>query len=83
MTTDILLIFFFLRAFKAAVLGAVTKAFGLAKLIFFFILSKPETIVPDVHPKTTQSTFSPGNMLSATEVMFSDIFFKFSAVTGL
>ena len=62
MTTDILLIFFFLRAFKAAVLGAVTKAFGLAKLIFFFILSKPETIVPDVHPKTTQSTFSPGNM---------------------
>ena len=34
-TTDILLIFFFLRAFKAAVLGAVTNAFGLAILIFF------------------------------------------------
>ena len=49
-TIDILLIFFFFKAFKAAVLGAVTDASGFANLIFSLILSKPETIVPDVHP---------------------------------
>ncbi len=45
-TTDILLIFFFFKAFKAAVLGAVTEALGFARLIFFFILSYSDTIVP-------------------------------------
>ena len=43
-TTDILLIFFFLSALIAAVLGAVTNAFGLATLIFFLMLSKPEVM---------------------------------------
>ena len=32
-TTDILVIFFFFKAFKAAVLGAVTEALGFARLI--------------------------------------------------
>ena len=39
-----------LKAFKAAVMGVVTLAFGFALLISSFIFFEPIAIVPEVHP---------------------------------
>ena len=44
-----------LNAFKAAVIGVVTLAFGLVLLTSSFIFFEPIAIVPEVHPYAMMS----------------------------